>query len=167
MWIWKPILYFASNDSLTKIQFPYLWTDLNNFFLTLKFDGDPKSNILLYLKCLTGPQKSNFLFMDRFEYFFLLSLRLGLTWKFDGDSKSNIEVYLKWLSEPPKSNFLVYGPISTNFFSFNWKFIRDSKLDIKVYSKWLSEPQSPISCLWTNFNQYFFFQLEIHWGFQI
>ena len=66
---------------------------------------DSKSDSVLYLKWLPGPQKSNFFFMDRFEYFF------SLTWKFDGDSKFDIVLYLKWLSGPKKSNFLVYGPI--------------------------------------------------------
>ena len=72
------ILYFTSNDSLDhKCSISCLWTDLTIFFpLTWKFDGDSKSNIVLYLKWLTGPQKSNFLFMDWFEYFFL-SLWLG------------------------------------------------------------------------------------------
>ena len=42
-----------------------------------------------------------------------------------------------------KPNFLVYGPISTQFFSFNWKFIGDSISNIKVYLKCLSEPQRP------------------------
>ena len=32
--------------------------------------GVQKSDIVLNLKCLTGPLKTNFLFMDRFEYFF-------------------------------------------------------------------------------------------------
>ena len=81
---------------------------------------------------------------------------ISFNWKFIGDSKFNIVVYLKCLSEPLKPNFLIYGLIYT----------RDQKLYIEVYLKWLSEPQSPISCLWANLNQIFFFQLEIHWGYR-
>ena len=53
------ILYFPSNDSLDhKSPISCLWTDLTNFFsLTWKFIGDSKSDIVLYLKWLTGPQK--------------------------------------------------------------------------------------------------------------
>ena len=75
----------------TNVQFPCLWTDLNNFFssLTWKFDGDSKSDVVLSLKSLSGPQMSNFLVMDRFQYFF------PLTWKFDGNSKYDIVLSLK------------------------------------------------------------------------
>ncbi len=45
------------------------------------------------------------------------------------------------------------------FFSVTCKFDGDSKSDIAVYI-------SQISCLWTNFNQIVFYQLEIHWGFK-
>ena len=59
MGIQNPILKFTSNHSLTtNVQFPCLWTDLNFFLsLTWKFAGDSKSDIVLYLKWLTGPQK--------------------------------------------------------------------------------------------------------------
>ena len=78
------------------------------FSLTWKFDVDSKSDIILYLKWLTGPQMSNFLIMDRFEYIF------SLTWKFDGDSKSDIEVYLKWLTGPQKFVIMIRCKINFN-----------------------------------------------------
>ncbi len=62
---------------------------IHNMTLTRKFDGDSKSNIVLHLKLFTGPQKSSFLFMDRFDKLF------SLTWKFDEDTKSDIALYLK------------------------------------------------------------------------
>ncbi len=61
------------------------------FSSTWNFDGDSKSDIVLSLKWLSGPQKSNFpisLFMVWFEYYF------SLTWKFNGDSKSDIVLYI-------------------------------------------------------------------------
>ena len=58
MGILNPILYFPSNDSLDhKSPISCLWTDLNIFFLGLEINGDSKSDIVLYLKWLTGPHK--------------------------------------------------------------------------------------------------------------
>ena len=34
----------------TKVQFPCLWTDLYNFSLNIKYDGDSKYDIKVYLK---------------------------------------------------------------------------------------------------------------------
>ena len=103
--------------------------------MTWKFDEDSKSDIVLCLKWLNGPQKSNFLFMDRFEYFF------SLTCKFDVDSKSNIILHLKWLFGPQKSNFLIMDRFEI-FFSLTWKFDGDSKSDIVLSLKWLSEQKT-------------------------
>ena len=66
----KTTLYFPQMCLLTtKVQFPCLWTDLNNSFsLTWKFDGNTRSDIVLYLKWLTGPQK--FVIMIRFKFNF-------------------------------------------------------------------------------------------------
>ena len=98
--------------------------------------------------------------MDRFEYFFLwLRNSMGIP--------NPILYFTSNDSLNHKSPISMFMDEFQHCFSFNWKIIRDSKLDIEVYLKWLSEPQSPISCLWTNFNQIFYFQLEIHWGFQI
>ncbi len=99
----------------TKVQFlvyGLIW--LIYFSLTWKIDADSKTEIELYLKWLTGPQKSNFLFMDRFEYFFFFS------WKFDGNSKSDIEVYLKCLSEPQKLVIMIRYKIN---FDMIWNFV--------------------------------------------
>ena len=73
--------------------------------MTWKFDGDFKSDIVLYLKCLTGPQKSNFLFIDQFEYCFSFDLEIWwgfLIWYF------TLPQMTHWTT---KVQFLVYGPI--------------------------------------------------------
>ncbi len=69
------------------------------FYLTWKFDGESKSDIVLYPKLLTGPQNSKFLFRTDLNNYFFLTL------KFDRDSKYNIVLYLTWLSEP--QNFVI------------------------------------------------------------
>ncbi len=85
-----------------------------------------------------GPQRSNFLLMDLFEYFFhngnsnwvqiwfctLFKMSHWttdlqwtnfsfLTWISDGDSKSDIILYPKWLSEP--QNFVIMICCTINF----------------------------------------------------
>ena len=52
-------------------------------------------------------------------------------------------------------------------FSLTWKFDGDSNSDIVLYLKCITRQKSPISCLWTYLNYFFFFDLEIRWGFQI
>ena len=65
----------------TKVQFSFLWTDLNNFSssLTWKFDGD--SDIVLSLKSLSDHKCPIFLFMDRLQYFFSF-FDLEIRWEF-------------------------------------------------------------------------------------
>ncbi len=71
MGIPNPILYFTLNDLDHNSPISCLWTDFNNFFsLTLKFDGDSKSDIVLYLKWLIGPQK--FVIMVRCKINFVM-----------------------------------------------------------------------------------------------
>ena len=123
------------------------------FSLTLKFYGDFKFDIVVYLKWLSEPETSNLLINGLFW-----KISFSLTWKFDRVSKSDIVVYLKWLTEPPKSIFCLWTNFN-NFFSFDWKFIKDSKLDIEVYLKWLSEPQGPISLFMDHFQQIFFLSI--------
>ena len=59
----------------TDVQFPCLWTDFKFFSssLTWKFDGDSKSDIVLSLKWLTGPQKSNFFWYLELRYLWMSS----------------------------------------------------------------------------------------------
>ena len=69
MGIPNPILYFPQMTLwTTKVQFPCLWTNLNNFSLTWKFDGDSKCDIVLYLKWLTGPQKFVIMIRCKFDF---------------------------------------------------------------------------------------------------
>ena len=85
--------------------------------MTWKFHGDSKSDIVL---SSNGPEKSNFLFMERFDYFF------PLTWKFGLDSKSNIVLYLKSLAGPQKFVIMILCKINfdiqvqpyTKYYSF-------------------------------------------------
>ena len=86
---------------ITKCQFSCLWTDLNKTnSLTWKFDGDSKCDIVVYLKWLAEPQKSNFL------VYWPIWIFSPFNWKFIRASKLDIEVYLKWLSEPQSQIFL-------------------------------------------------------------
>ena len=119
----------------TKVQFPCLWTDLNNFFsLTWKFDGDSKSDIVLSPNDSQDHKCPISLFMDRFElFFFYLETRWGFQIKY-----CTFPQMTNWTT---KVHFLVYGPIWIIFFSFAWKFDGDSKSDIVLSLKWLTGPQ--------------------------
>ena len=111
---------------LDRFHYLFLW-------LFLEFDGDSKSDIVLYSKWLTGLQESNFLFMDRFEYyfsFFDLEIRLGFQIR-----NNTLPQMIHWTT---KIQFLVYGPIWPIFFSLTWKYDRDSKSNIVLY---LTGPQ--------------------------
>ena len=113
----------------TKVQYPCLWTDLKSFFsLTWKFDRDSKSDIVLYLKCLTRLQKSNFLFMDRFVIF--LSLWLG----------NSMGIPYWYFTLPQITQWTLKNQISclwtdfNNFFPLTWKFDGDSQSDILYFT---------------------------------
>ncbi len=64
---------------LAFLKHNFVFLDRLQYFFSLnwKSDGDSKSDIVLYLKWLSGPQKSNFpisLFMDQFFLIFFLWL---------------------------------------------------------------------------------------------
>ena len=96
--------------------------------MTWKFDGYSKSDIVLYLKWLTGPQKTiSCLWTD-------LTIFFSLTWKFDGYSKSDIVLYLKWLTGPQKCVIMIR---CKNYFNILWYsviFAANLYLSIFVWS---------------------------------
>ena len=96
--------------------------------MTWKFDKDSKSDIVLYLKCLTGPQKSNFLFRTDLNNFF------SLTWKFDGVSKSDIVFYLKRLNGPQKVVIMIRCKINFVIMWYSVIFAANLYLSIFVLS---------------------------------
>ena len=53
------------------------------------------------------------------------------------------------------------------FFSLTWKFDGDSKSDIAFSPNKCPDHNSPISFIMERFEYFFFFDLEIWWGFQI
>ena len=105
--------------------------------MTWKFDGDYKYDIVVYLKWLSKPPKSNFLVCGP------ISKKNSFNCKFIGDYNSNIAVYLKCLSKPLNPISLFIDWFQLFFSSFNWKFIGDSKSNILVFLKCLSKPLKP------------------------
>ncbi len=125
------------------------------FSLTWKFNGDSKFDIVLYLKCHTGPQKSNFLFMDRLEYFF------SSTWKFDGDFKSDIVLYLKWHTGPKSPIFESWHAIYfIKIYKNMWKFCLWSGINMRETSCQVYRANCQIECLT---NQIQFYTMQDFW----
>ena len=113
MGIPNPIMYFTLNDSLDhKSPISCLWTDLTNFFsLTWKFDGDSKSDIEVYLNCLSKPLKPNFIST---KYFFQLeSINFGIVIR----CKINFDII--WYSVLFEANlYLLLFVLSSNILNF-------------------------------------------------
>ena len=123
---------------ITKVQFLVygpIWIFF--FSLTWKFNWDSKSNIVLSLKWLTEPQKSNFLFMDRLEFFFL--------WL--GNSMGILNSILIFTSNHSLDHNYPISCLWTDlniFLSLTWKFDGDSKSVILKFNS--NDSLSPKVC---------------------
>ncbi len=93
-----------------------------------KFYGDSRSDIVVYIKWLSEPPKSNFL-----VYGPILTKVFSFKWKFTGEFKSNIVLYLKMSVWTTKAQFPCLWTDLNQFFSFNWKIVTSNNCLIIIY----------------------------------
>ncbi len=115
MGIPNPILYFTPNDSLdykgSNSLISLIWTDLNTFFtLTWKFNGDSKSDNVLYLKWLSEPPK--------FVIMIGCTINFDIIWYFCNICSLSILVNIRLIIWCPELRF--YECCYSCFFAFNF-----------------------------------------------
>ena len=144
-WLIWIFFYFFDLEIWWRFQIRYytfpqitLWPQMSNFlvygpiwnffFFDLEIRWGFKTDIVLYLKWLTGPQKFNFLFMDRFEEKKFLWLRnsMGIPNKIlyftSNDSLDhNSQIYCLWTDLNIFSSSLTW----------NFDFNSNDSLDLK------------------------------------